>query len=187
MVEEWKPIPGYEGLYDASNLGRIRSHPGRIGKDWRGGERHWKTSHIFKPKHHSTRGDYKVTLVKDGKEKDCFVARLVALTWVGIPADGEMTVNHINGNFLDNRAENLEWLSRGDNLRHGYKIGLFRAICRNVKLKDSSGNEMLFYSMQEASRYLGWSGSYLKQRLRRGFPNAFSKDGNEYKYFIEVK
>lgn len=187
MVEEWKPIPGYEGLYDASNLGRIRTHPGRITKDWRGGLRQWEKTIVMHPKHHSTRGDYKLTLYKDKTKKDCFVARLVALAWLGVPNDPQMTVNHINGDYLDNRVENLEWLSHDDNLRHGFKTGLFHEICRTVTLVDRNGNHQNFYSMQDASRFLGWSGGYIRQRIKRGFPNVFSKDGTEYKYFIEVK
>lgn len=184
MTEEWKPIPGYEGLYDASNLGRIRTHPGRITKDYRGGLRHWKMFFIMKPKHHTTRGDYKLTLIKDGVKKDHFVARLVAMTWLGAPSDPDMTVNHINGNYLDNRVENLEWLSRGDNLRHGFRSGLFSA-CSTTFLVDSKGKSQMFYCMSEASRFLGWSEGYLKRRKALGFTDCRSrKDGTEYKFYV---
>ena len=182
--EIWKPIPGYEGLYDASNMGRIRSHPGRITKDWRGGVRHWKTFSVLRPKHHSTRGDYKLTLRKDSTTKDYLVARLVAMTWLGVPSDQNMTVNHINGNYLDNRVENLEWLSRGDNLRHGFKSGLF-SMCNTTFIVDGDGKTKTFYCMSEASRYLGWSNGYLKRRKALGFTDCRSKiDGKEYKFYV---
>ncbi len=82
--EIWKPIPGYEGLYDASSLGRIRSSPGKITSSARFDKRIWKTR-IMKFKcapNPKGRDDYRVTLWKDGKCIDYLVSRLIpSSTW----------------------------------------------------------------------------------------------------------
>ena len=67
----------------------------------------------------------RVSLWKDRKEKTWLVARLVALTWCDGYADG-LTVNHKNGNPLDNSAQNLEWMTRAANIQHGFKNGLYK-------------------------------------------------------------
>ena len=68
---------------------------------------------------------YRVDLWKNGKPKSLLVARLVATTFLEDLIDTNLTVNHKNGNRLDNRVENLEWLSRGDNIRYGYQNGQY--------------------------------------------------------------
>ena len=108
-MEIWKSIPGYEGIYEASSLGRIRSAPGKTTSNARYKNRVWKTR-VLKPKHMISRKrkDERVSLWRDGESKDYLVSRLVADAWLGTPGDG-MTVNHINGNWKDNRPDNLEW------------------------------------------------------------------------------
>ena len=128
MNEIWKPIPGYEGLYDASSLGRIRSTPGKTTSNAKYPVRVWK-SRIMKPKCTKTHGrtDARLSLWKGGKHTDHLVSHLVAMTFVGIP-DKNMTVNHINGNYHDNRPENLEWVTLEDNIKHGFRTGLYDSI-----------------------------------------------------------
>lgn len=181
MTENWKPIPGYEGLYDASNLGRVRSTPGRINSHARCGKRIWK-SRIMKPKCsvHARRHDGRLTLWKDGEHKDHLVARLVAAAWLGPPADG-MTVNHINGDYMDNRPENLEWISNGDNVRHGFNTGLFDSLKKPVTMVNVSNQEETSYSsMAEASRAIGRLNGYIHQVLKRNQEYAFGADGGKY-------
>lgn len=126
MEEYWKDIPGFEGIYQASTLGRIRTCEGKVTSSARFPHRVWK-QRIMKQKctvNKKGRYDCRVDLWKDGTHKTFLVSRLVAMTW----CDGfkeNMTVNHINGNMLDNRSENLEWLSHGDNIRHGFANGLY--------------------------------------------------------------
>ena len=125
-MEEWKDIPGYEGLYQASTNGEIRTCAGKVTSNARYGRRVWK-QRIIKQKLSSGkngRRDYRVELWKDGKHMTFLVSRLVALTWCAGYQDG-WTVNHKNGIPTDNRAENLEWLSHGDNIRHGFANGLY--------------------------------------------------------------
>ena len=93
----WKEIPGYEGIYEASSSGEIRTSVGKTTWSSRFNcPRVWK-QRILKQKIYQakgrTRSDARVTLYKDGKPKDFLVARLVAETFLGTP-ENKMTVNH---------------------------------------------------------------------------------------------
>ena len=114
------------------------------------------------------RADYRVELRKDAVYHTCLVSRLVAMTWLPIPVD-KLTVNHINGDFLDNRAENLEWVTLAENIRHGFRTGLYDSTSKAVALTHSStGEETKFKSMSEASRFLGRNSGYVSYALSRG-------------------
>jgi hypothetical protein len=166
-MEEWKDIPGYEGLYQASSEGQVRSHPNKKTFTELRGVRSWKTR-ILKSRGDSYITGKRASLWKDGKCKDWLQARLVALAWIPGYEDG-MTVNHINGNRMDNRPANLEWLTLGDNIRHGYATGLYSNTQKAVALRDErSGKVKFFPSMAEASRFLGKNDKYLSCRISRG-------------------
>lgn len=123
LAEElWRAIPGYEGRYEASNQGRIRSIPRSITQTGNGGT-------LFTRKMQGrvlrlAQGpDYlMVALGKTGKWAP-HVHDLVAAAWIGEKPSG-LCVNHINGIKTDNRAENLEYVTQSDNLKHAYRIGL---------------------------------------------------------------
>lgn len=181
MEEEiWKPIPGYEGLYDASSFGRIRSVPNKVTSSARFKHRVWK-SRIMKPKHPTSkkRQDPRVSLWKDGNHKDYLVSRLVAMAFHGIPQDG-MTVNHINCDWHDNRPENLEWVTHAENNRHGRINGCFSEYERKVSLSDDEGNIYSFPSLSSASRYLGHCSQYLSYCIRHKHP-IYRSGNKEYK------
>lgn len=180
-MENWKPIPGYEGLYDASDQGRVRSAPGKTTSNALYSKRVWK-SRIMKPKRptHARRHDGRLTLWKDGEPKDYLVARLVAAAWLGPPADG-MTVNHINGDYMDNRPENLEWISNGDNVRHGFNTGLFDSLKKPVTLVNAASQEETSYtSMAEASRAIGRQHGYVHGVIKHKQEYATGVDGAKY-------
>ena len=179
-MEEWKPIPGYEGIYEASNLGRIRTAPGKTTDSVRHGTRHWcvrvlKTKQQSPPK----RTDERVTLWKNKTPYSHLVSRLVASAWLRPPKEKE-TVNHINGDYHDNRSENLEWVSRSENVRLGFEIGLYDSFQKLVWLVDDKGYEMGFRSYSKASRYLGRTNGYISNALKRGQTHAIDKSGNRY-------
>lgn len=176
-LEVWKPIPGYEGIYDASNLGNVRSAPGKTTTDKRG-TRLWKTR-VLKQKSNTGRGDRIVTLWKDGSPRCWLVSRLVASAWIGQPSK-DMTVNHINGNPLDNRPENLEWVTRGDNIRHGFRTGLYAARQKKVTLIAENGREYSFDSMAAASSFVGKNHGYVSWLAKHGRASLFSADGIKY-------
>lgn len=118
MQEMWKNIEGYDGNYQISNLGRVRSTI----------DNHQNKRCV--PKIRKSRignsGYLYVNLWKDGKPKSEKVHRLVASCFCEKPADAEC-VNHINGIKTDNRAENLEWCTYSDNSKKAYEMGLIKA------------------------------------------------------------
>ena len=126
-MEQWKAIPGYEGLYEASNLGRIRTAEGKTTSSARFPHRVWK-QRIMKQKYQKRKSgsgeDARICLWKDGQEKTFLVARLVALTWCDGYTDG-LTVNHKDGNPVNNCSDNLEWVSLSDNIKHAFRAGLY--------------------------------------------------------------
>lgn len=175
--EKWKDIPGYEGIYQASTFGRIRTAEGKVTYTEKHGVRHWK-SRILKTRGKQESG-YRASLWKDGKPKDWLTARLIATTFLGIP-DLEMTVNHKDGNRFNNNIENLEWLSLADNIRHGFDTGLYSKQEHKIKLISTSKKEYKFKSKAEACRFLGRTHSYINDCLKR---NTKVKDdkGNVYR------
>lgn len=166
-MEHWKDIPGFEGLYQASIEGQIRSAPGKTTSNAMHDKRVWKTR-ILKGRGNNLKTGRRVNLWKNGQPAEWLVARLVALTWVPGFKEG-MTVNHINGNRMDNRVCNLEWLSLTDNIRHGFDTGLYSKNQKQVVLRDHrSGKQKGFDSMAEASRFLGKATSFVSNRIGKG-------------------
>ena len=129
MEELWKDIPGYEGIYQASNMGRIRTVEGKVTYSTRHGERHWH-SRVLKQKWEKRNRcraghrDARVQLYKDKKSKTMLVARLVAMAWVDGYKDG-LTVNHIDCDPSNNFASNLEWITHRENIQKGFRDGAY--------------------------------------------------------------
>lgn len=104
IMEIWKPIKGYEDLYEVSNLGRVNSLFTRKGK-------------IMKPKVERD-GYLRIGFWKEGKQKYYNVHRLVAEAFLLEKQDYQNQINHINKIKSDNRVENLEWVSTIENHFH---------------------------------------------------------------------
>lgn len=100
--EIWRPIPGFEGLYEASNIGRVKS---------------LKRGVFAMPPHKS--GYYYVCIRKNGITKSMSVHRLIAKTFHPND-DHSLQVNHKDGNKLNNRADNLEWVTKAANIQHTF-------------------------------------------------------------------
>lgn len=180
-MEEWRPIPGYEGIYEASNLGNLRSVENKTTYSKRHGLRHWK-QRILRQKvtgNRYARKDARIILWKDGMPRTYLVARIIAMTWCDGFRDN-MTVNHIDGNPLNNSCDNLEWVSLKANIQHGYKTGLYRTVCKPVTLVSISDNSFqTFDSMANASRWLGKRSKYVSDCITKE-RNAYGADGQEY-------
>ena len=110
-MENWKDVYGYEGLYQVSDLGNVRTLAhvtnGKPVKE-----------RIRKQTKNVRNGYMTIGLSKNGKSSNVYVHRLVATAFVDNP-DGKPTVNHKNEDKTDNRAENLEWMTLPENLAFG--------------------------------------------------------------------
>ena len=115
--EVWKPIPTYEGIYEISNLGRIRS---LSREEFVEGRHPQGVLRRRKEKFLSLReGLYKtVCLYKNGRGRQFTVHRLVALIFLGHPPEGMTEVNHLDEDRHNNSVENLEWTTRRGNALH---------------------------------------------------------------------
>jgi hypothetical protein len=182
MQEIWKDIPGYEGIYEASSLGRIRTAKGKTTSSARFKVRIWK-QRIMKQKctkNKRGRKDFRVTLWKDGVEKTWLVARLIALAFYPI-SDMSLTVNHKDGNPLNNRADNLEWMTIKENIQYGFENNQF-GTTKPVTLKQGE-NKKEFFSMSKASHFLGRNTGYVSLCLKK-HRNATDKDGVRWEIIL---
>lgn len=104
--EFWDDIPGYEGLYQASTYGRIKSIP-------RNGTKGCIIKQVI-----TSNGYYRTKLSKNNVTKNHFVHRLIAITFIPNYNNKE-TINHKDENKLSNLVSNLEWLSLKENINYG--------------------------------------------------------------------
>lgn len=165
LTEEWKAVKGYEGLYEVSNAGKVRSIDRVVvGKD--GKAKRLKGKELFftisKPsaKGHQPRAS--VQLWKENKAKLIYVHRVVATAFIPNP-DNKPTVNHIDGNPLNNNVWNLEWATYSENEKHAYRTGLMR-VKRNpypsnsrrvIAYNPTTGEEIITDSCHQMARELG--------------------------------
>lgn len=109
-IEHWRPIDGFSGAYQVSDMGNVRSmnylHTGRI-------------QNLVPAK--SSNGYLNVMLFRDGRPKRYSVHTLVAKAFVKNKFDGA-EVNHKSGDKMDNRAQNLEWCTKSENIQHAVSV-----------------------------------------------------------------
>ena len=104
-MEEWKDVVGYEGLYEVSNLGRVRNK-----------KRNTMVTLL------DNNGYHRVELWKNNKRRRYMLHRVVAQTWIPNDDETKTQVNHINEIKTDNRVENLEWCTASYNNKYGNRI-----------------------------------------------------------------
>jgi hypothetical protein len=118
-MEIWKEIKDYEGLYDISNLGRVKSLAKYVNNS-KGTLNYNKERILCNVKKN---GYYKIKLCKEGKIKTLLVHRLIAIAFIP-NLENKPFINHINGIRDDNRIKNLEWCTPKENSTHAVRIGL---------------------------------------------------------------
>lgn len=188
MEEYWKEVKGYEGYYEVSNTGKVRSVERTIVLLARDGadrpsiykSKELKQSIESKQKYNWLPRKY-VRLSKGGKIKRFYVHRLVALTF--IPNPNNMTdVNHKDGNPFNNNVANLEWVSRRMNINHAFENKLIKTEKPVAKLNPKTLEVIEVYkSESEACRENGvGQGKILRAMKRNGTSCGF-----KWKYLDE--
>lgn len=141
MIEEWKDIEGYEGLYQVSNLGRVKRSKGKYMKSER-------ILMLFI----NTPGYLQVMLCKNNKCKKFTVHRLVANAFIPNP-ENKPQVNHIDEDKTNNKVSNLEWVTAKENVNHGTRN---ERSSKKIKAIDIANGEWNDYkSISECARELG--------------------------------
>lgn len=150
MREVWKPVPGYDGLYEISNHGKVKSLERKMPyqNSFRAvPERILKTNII-------NGGYVQVTLQKGRRRKSLLVHRLVAESFIQNPQNLPQ-VNHIDGNKLNNRSDNLEWCTAKENISHALENRL-RSAAAPVDMLSINGVLLrTFRSAREAEKQTG--------------------------------
>ena len=183
--EIWKDIAEYEGFYQVSNRGNVRS------VDRRGLQGYGRRERMLKPGY-TSRGYLQVNLTKNGKSKTRTVHRLVAETFIPNP-ENSLQVSHIDKIKDNNNVENLEWYSSKYNKRYGARSKRFGEKVRAVNAE--TGEVLTFNSTQEAGRN-GYSYGGVAAACRGDYRASTGKliggDGHLYKghrweYYKEEK
>ena len=118
--EIWRDVVGYEGLYQVSNFGRVKS---------------FQKNKVKILKSNVGIGGYlRVILCKDFDKKNCFVHVLVAKAFIPNP-EGKKQVNHRDGNKENNLVSNLEWMTPKENIKHAFYTGLRKSGCKHFRAK----------------------------------------------------
>ena len=146
-MEEWKDVNGYEGMYQISNKGNVRSLD-RISYHKRGVSRYKGKP---KKKRMSTFGYWMVSFSKENKSKNFYVHKLMGIAFIPNPKNKKF-INHKNGIKTDNQLENLEWVTHSENMNHELDTGL-RVMPKGVKVYNSKLNpEIIISARKEYSR-----------------------------------
>lgn len=181
MPEIWKDIEGYEGLYQVSSQGRVKRLASRVEVADRGTR--YFPENIRKPV--NVHGYLYCTLYKGNKECRKAIHRLVASAFIDNP-ENKPQVNHINGNKLDNRAENLEWCTQSENNLHAFSLGLMKAYDRHGNKNPMYGKKMSDYTKSRIiASHLGVKAS-LATREKMSLSRKGKKFSEEHKANLSV-
>lgn len=157
-MQEWRDIKGYEGKYQVSNLGNVKSL-----------NFHRKNKECLLTPKIDKDGYLEIALYKNGKSKYYRIHRLVAIAFIS-NNENKKEVNHINGIKSDNRVDNLEWCTSSENQVHAYKTGLQKisggALSNRKKIKCIELN-IIKDSIHEMQRYLVEQGYTTNKRISR--------------------
>ena len=164
-MEIWKEIKGYEGCYEVSNLGNVRSITRKVERTSPNGGKAIYTyySKMLSPQI-TKKGYLRLGLTLNDIKNNHQIHRLVAINFIDNPENKEQ-VNHKNGIKTDNRIENLEWVTNLENTQHAFKLGLkYRhknSGRPSKKVIDEQTGE-IFESINSLIKRLGYRGNLQK-------------------------
>jgi hypothetical protein len=150
--EVWKDVVGFEGLYQVSNMGRVRSLPRTVNRS--DGKRYTNPASVLTPRYRSDKlvKYFAVKLYKDWQNKDYSIHRLVAEAFIHNP-ENKPQVNHIDCNPANNNVSNLEWVTQKENSIHMAKLGRGEFKRKRVVLMNLDGEELMIVNgIREASK-----------------------------------
>lgn len=155
MMEVWKDILDYEGIYQISNFGRVRSLDRYVSNDPNGKGKRLIEGKILIPSDNGHGYKY-VSLTEKQKRKRCYVHRLVAEAFIPNPKNYDQ-INHKDENKRNNNVNNLEWCNSQYNIDYSFS--------REVIQIDRNTNEIVgvFKSSKEAARINGFSSGNITQ------------------------
>ena len=158
--EIWKPIKGYEGLYEISDRGRVK----RVRRKTKNGCT--LMDRILNPRKQKN-GYLSLALTKNSKIKSVLIHRLVAEHFVPNP-ENKPEVNHKDFDRTNNNAENLEWCTHAENITFSREAGRYKVYKRKIIQYDSDKNKIKEWdSIKEAADSLG-KGTTLIGKCCRG-------------------
>ena len=159
FMEVWKDVIGYEGLYQVSNLGNVKTCKEKI----------LKKSFTIELYH-------RVNLLNgsENKSKNFRVHRLVAMAFIE-NLENKETVNHIDGNKQNNNVENLEWATRKEQTQHALRTGLFKPP-KCIEVIDIK-TKKIYKNAKEISILFNINISTLRAKL-----NGTRKNNTNYEY-----
>lgn len=157
-MEKWRDIPGYEGFYQVSDLGNVRSI--RFNK-------------IRNMKSWDSHGYRAVELCMNNNRYTVGIHRLVALTFIPNP-ENKPEVNHKDRNKSNNNVENLEWVTQSENVAHAYRHGVEPRPTHQdqpfqKEILDIIENKK-YFSIREASRQTGHKRDTIRRSLDLNTP-----------------
>ena len=167
IAEIWKDVQGYEGLYQVSNLGRVKSL-GRFVDRLASGHC-WQKERILKP-NKTKYGYLNVRLCKDSRTKDFKVHRLVALAFIPNP-ENKPQIDHINADKTNNTVNNLRWVTCKENINN--PLTLVKKIGKNNYLYGKNLSEETKQKIRKA--HLGKKISEETKEKLRGKNNPRSR------------
>lgn len=165
MTEIWKPVVGYLGFYEISNLGRVKSLKDNLGRD---------RELILKPQKRKD-GYFTIELKRSTK----FLHRIAAEAFIPNP-ENKPQVNHKDSNRENNQTGNLEWVTASENILHGYKYGNIKPTRHRLGAQTGEGEFRQIYLDQRRNRWVA-SVEYLNEKGKKVGRKTFSikKYGSE--------
>lgn len=177
MNEIWKDINGYEGLYQVSNTGKVKSLVG-----WNGRKYVPREKILSKTK--TSTGYYKVELAKCKTKKSFKVHRLVAMAFIP-NEESKPHINHKDGNPLNNNVDNLEWCTPKENIEHAIATGLRKTIQIDpIELKRLYCDEKM--SIRDIAEKKGVTPTTIVCKMRKYGIQSRSSGESRNKYHVDL-